>query len=116
MSWFTRWRGLRRAGGLGMNARNARCILDRNPRPFYPLVDDKRAMHDLCRAIGVPTPALYAALPTHAALRHLPRLLADRDEFVIKPCRGAGGRGVLVVAGRAGPDYVRHNGAMLTPE
>jgi alpha-L-glutamate ligase-like protein len=73
-------------------------------------------MHDLCRAIGVPTPDLYAALLSHSALRHLPRLLETRTEFVVKPNRGAGGRGVLVVTGRAGANYLRHNGAVLTPE
>jgi alpha-L-glutamate ligase-like protein len=73
-------------------------------------------MHDLCREIGVPTPDLYASLLTHSALRHLPRLLENRPEFVIKPNRGSGGRGVLVITGRRGPDYVRHNGSTLVAE
>src|SRR5436305_11649976 len=98
--WWTRWHGLRRTGVLGMNGRNVRGILDGNPRSRFPLVDRKRAMHDLCRTIGVPTPDLYAALLTHAALRHLPRLLAGRAEFVIKPNRGAAGRGIVVVVRR----------------
>lgn len=116
MSWRSRWVGLRRAGVLGMNARNTTCILDRNPRSQFPLVDGKRRMHDLCREIGVPTPDLYAALLSHSALRHLPRLLAGRDEFVVKPNRGAAGRGVLVVTRRDGDEYVRHNGKTLTAE
>ncbi|HJZ53851.1 MAG TPA: alpha-L-glutamate ligase-like protein [Gemmataceae bacterium] len=116
MSWWSRWRGLRQAGILGMNARNTRCILDLNPRSQFPLVDGKRKMHDLCREIGVPTPDLYAALLTHSALRHLPRLLEGREEFVIKPNRGAAGRGVLVITRRSGPDFVRHNGMTLTEE
>ena len=31
----------RKAGLLGMNRRNASYTLTRNPRKFYPLVDDK---------------------------------------------------------------------------
>lgn len=116
IGWWNRWLGLTRAGILGMNARNTRCILDLNPRSQFPLVDGKRKMHDLCRAIGVPTPDLYASLLTHSALRHLPRLLAGRDEFVVKPNRGAAGRGVLVITGRSGSDYLRHNATLLTHE
>jgi alpha-L-glutamate ligase-like protein len=116
MSWWSRWAGLRAAGVMGMNARNTGCILDRNPRSRYPFVDSKRKMHELCRQIGVPTPDLYAALLTHSALRHLPRLLANRPDFVVKPDRGAAGRGILVITGRSGSDYVRHNGTTLSPD
>jgi alpha-L-glutamate ligase-like protein len=99
-----------------MNARNTGAILDHNPRSRFPCVDSKRKMDELCRGIGVPTPDLYAVLLSHSALRHLPRLLENRPEFVVKPNRGAGGRGVLVVTGRAGADYRRHNGSTLTAE
>lgn len=116
MSWWSRWVGLRKAGVLGMNARNTECILDLNPRGQFPLVDGKRKMHDLCRAIGVPTPDLYASLLSHSALRQLPRLLEGRDQFVVKPNRGAAGRGVLVITGRAGADYLRHNGQTIEAE
>ncbi|MDB5310113.1 MAG: rimK [Gemmataceae bacterium] len=116
MFWRSRWAGLRKAGVLGMNARNTECILDLNPRSCFPLVDGKRKMHDLCRAIGVPTPDLYAVLLSHSSLRHLPRLLDGRDEFVVKPNRGAAGRGVLVITGRDGADFLRHNGKTITAE
>lgn len=116
MIWLTRWRELRRFGVLGVNARNTRCILDQNPRGRFPLVDNKRAMHELCRAAGVPTPDLYASLPTHAALRHLGRLVARHVEFVIKPNRGAGGRGILVITGRADGCFQRQNGRRMTPD
>jgi alpha-L-glutamate ligase-like protein len=116
MSWWSRWSGLRKAGVMGMNARNTECILDRNPRSRFPLVDGKRKMHDLCRSIGVPTPDLYAALLSHSALRRLPRLLQGRTDFVVKPNRGAAGRGVLVIIGRSGADFIRHNGQPITAE
>src|SRR5437899_12802422 len=106
MNWVTRWRELRRHGVLGANARNTRCILDYNPRGRFPLVDGKRAMHELCRAVGVPTPDLFASLQTHAALRHLPRLLARHNECVLKPNRGAGGRGLLAITGRDGSAFI----------
>ncbi len=107
-------RRLRELGILGMNRRNAACILDHNPRSKYPIVDDKLRMHQLCRTIGVPTPEVYAAVSSYAQLRWLPALLGEREDFVIKPNRGSACRGVLVLTGRTGNRapyrYVRHNG------
>jgi alpha-L-glutamate ligase-like protein len=115
MSLLDRVRRLTAMGVLGMNRRNTECILDLNPRPLFPLVDGKKRMRDLCQAINVPTPDLYALVAAHSALRHLPRLLEPHQDFVIKPNRGAGGRGVLVIVGRDGPAFVRHNGQRLSP-
>ena len=111
MFWlFTAARRLKKLGVMGMNCRNAAYILDHNPRAVYPVVDDKRRMHALCRRIGVPTPAVYGEVGAHSLLRRLPELLTDRGDFVIKPNRGSAGRGVLVVMGRAGAQFIRHNG------
>ena len=117
MYWiFTAARRLNKLGILGMNRRNAQCILDHNPRVLYPLVDDKLRMRDLCLRIGVPTPDVYAEITYHSMLRHLSDYLGGRDDFVIKPNRGSAGRGVLVVVGRVGENYIRHNGELLPPE
>jgi alpha-L-glutamate ligase-like protein len=114
MNLLERIRRLRTMGVLGMNRRNTECILDLNPRPLFPLVDGKKRMRDLCLRIGVPTPDLYALVAAHSALHHLPRLLAGHDDLVIKPNRGAGGRGVLVLVGRDGNVFLRHNGQRLS--
>jgi alpha-L-glutamate ligase-like protein len=117
MLWlFGAARRLRELGILGMNHRNAACILDHNPRALYPLVDDKLRMRDLCVRIGVPTPAVYCEISYHSMLRRLPELLGGRDDFVIKPNRGSAGRGVLVLMGRAEGGYRRHNGEVLRLE
>jgi alpha-L-glutamate ligase-like protein len=113
MRWLLDSRHLRRLGILGMNRRNAACILDHNPRSAYPIVDDKLRMARLCVTIGVATPAVYAVVERHSQLRRLDALLAGRGDFVVKPNRGSAGRGVLVVVGRDGRDFVRHNGSRL---
>jgi alpha-L-glutamate ligase-like protein len=114
MFWlFRASRRLRDLGILGMNRRNAECILDHNPRALFPLVDDKLRMRDRCLNIGVPTPEIYGSVRSYCMLRDLPRLLGGRDDFVVKPNRGSAGRGVLVIVGRDGDDYVRHNGKRL---
>jgi alpha-L-glutamate ligase-like protein len=99
-----------------MNRRNAECILDLNPRSRFPLVDGKLTMANLCRDLGVPTPEIHAIFSAHSALRHLVRVLAPHQDFVIKPNRGAAGRGILVVTGRDGDRFIRHNGERLKPE
>jgi alpha-L-glutamate ligase-like protein len=110
ISWWRRWRRMKELGILGMNQRNAECILDLNPRSSYPVVDSKHKMSELCVQIGVPTPAIYTVVRSHSGLRHLPQLLAERTDFVVKPNRGSGGRGILVIIGRDGKDFLRHNG------
>ncbi len=114
MFWlFTAPRRLRELGILGMNQRNAACILDHNPRARFPLVDDKLRLDALCRRIGVPTPEVYETIAYPSQLRHLAQILGNRGDFVIKPNRGSAGRGVLVFTGRDGDLFVRHNGERL---
>jgi alpha-L-glutamate ligase-like protein len=115
MLWlFRAARRLRELGILGMNRRNAACILDHNPRSKYPIVDDKLRMANLCRSIDVPTPDIYVAVTSYSMLRRLPEFLAERTDFVVKPNRGSAGRGVLVIMGKDGPAYLRHNGEPLS--
>jgi alpha-L-glutamate ligase-like protein len=109
-------RRLRQLGILSMNRRNAACILDHNPRRLFPVVDDKLRMRDLCQRIGVPTPAVYGVISSHSMLRRLAEHLGDLEDFVIKPNRGSAGRGVLVIVGKQGEQYVRHNGERLPLE
>jgi alpha-L-glutamate ligase-like protein len=117
MLWlFTASRRLRELGILGMNRRNATCILDHNPRASFPLVDDKLRLHALCRRLGVPVPEVRAAITAHSQLRRLPELLPPDGDYVLKPNRGSGGRGVLVLVGRDSDHFLRHNGDRLRLE
>src|SRR5262245_17295062 len=113
---WTAPRRLRELGILGMNRRNAACVLDGNPRRLYPLVDDKLRMRDLCRRIGVATPQVYGVVACIAQLRSLPSFLDNLEDFVVKPARGSAGRGILVVTGRDGDRFLRHDRASLTLE
>ena len=115
MLWLLRApRRLKNLGILSMNCRNARYILDHNPRALFPIVDDKLKMRDLSVQIGVPTPEVFAAVASFGKLKNLKALLRDREEFVVKPNCGSGGRGILVIAGRQGQGFLRHNGDKIT--
>jgi alpha-L-glutamate ligase-like protein len=114
MHWlFTAARRLRELGILGMNRRNAACILDHNPKARFSLVDDKLRMSRLCARIGVPTPAVYGVLRSYSDLRALEGVLDQRTDFVVKPSRGSGGKGILVVVGTEEGHFLRHNGERM---
>jgi alpha-L-glutamate ligase-like protein len=113
MWWLFGGKRLRQRGVLGINQRNAECILRYNPRSRIPIVDDKLAMAELCERIGVPTPRILNVIETHADLRLLPAMLADYDDFVLKPARGSGGRGILVIARHDGERFQKANGKWI---
>jgi alpha-L-glutamate ligase-like protein len=108
------WRGMRRAGVLGINARNALYTLRWNPRRLYPLVDDKLATKRLCEAQGIPVPRLLATAHHHFELRRLLDELERWSSFVLKPVRGAMGNGIVVVLGRAIDGFVRSGGREMS--
>jgi len=107
-------RRLKKAGVLGINRRNAAYVLPYNPRRFYPQVDDKLRTKRLAEQAGIAVPKLYAVVEIPRQVHALPDDLAPYPEFVIKPARGSGGEGILVVVGRSGGLYRRVDGSLLT--
>jgi alpha-L-glutamate ligase-like protein len=105
---------LRREGVLGINHRNAVCVLPNNPRAFYPRVDDKLKTKEICEAHQIPVPETYAVIRRHGDIRRLRGLLKDRGQFVVKPAEGAEGRGILVVADRDGEQLVTSFGEKVS--
>ena len=99
-------RELHALGVLGMNQRNAEFILPGNPRSHYPRVDDKLITKQFCEPHGIPVPETYAAIERHGDLRKFRQLVRKHQQFVIKPCNGSQGRGIIVVAA--------HDEAMFT--
>lgn len=98
---IARWLdGLLRLGDevLGINARNLELIYPYNPRAHFSEVDDKLVTKEILQKNGVPTPRTLAVFDRFGDLRRLPRVLEEaQDGFVVKPARGSGGRGILVV-------------------
>jgi alpha-L-glutamate ligase-like protein len=107
---------LHRQGVLGMNERNARCILEWNPRRHFAIVDDKLQMHKLCERLGVPTPAVLEVIEHHSELRRLPGTVARLNDFVLKPNHGAGGRGVLIASSSGNGSCHHHDGRPLSKD
>ncbi len=100
-------------GLLGMNHRNGWYTLLRNPRHLYPLVDDKLKTKQCLEAHQLPSPELYFSINHNFELKFL-REIKFLKEFVIKPARGAEGRGILVLVGKVGTKWQKASGELLS--
>jgi alpha-L-glutamate ligase-like protein len=105
-----------RAEALGLNRRNHAYLFVHNARERYHVVDDKQATKSALAAHGVPTPALLAACETQSRVRALGDRLAAASDFVLKPARGAGGAGIVVIVGRCERGFLKASGATLGRE
>lgn len=94
--------------------RNARFLLPNNPRALYRLVDDKLQTKALAGMEGLSVPETYAVIRSPREASRIEEILSLHAAFVIKPARGSGGRGVLVIGGRDGKNYVKASGSLLT--
>lgn len=106
-------RKLNELGVMGMNRRNYDFLSQYNDRRLYPLVDDKLRTKVLAEKAGVAVPKLYATIEIQHQIAELSTTLAPYAEFVIKPARGTGGEGILVIAGRTKGMYRTSSGRLL---
>jgi len=99
---------------LGMNSRNLDFIGRYNDRRMYPLVDNKLKTKLLAEEYGVPTPPLQFTVREQHEISHIEDQLTERDCFVMKPAKGSGGKGILVIIGRDGDDFVKSSGTRVS--
>jgi alpha-L-glutamate ligase-like protein len=105
---------LREAGVLGINQRNLAFVQESNPRSLYPRVDDKTITKKICHKHGIPVPDTYAIIRRYGDVRRFAELIGDRSEFVVKPASGAGGRGIVVIAGHNESGYLTSSGRLIS--
>jgi len=103
-------------GVLGINRRNAEYSFKYNPRDRYPLVDDKLQTKKLAIEAGIAVPELYGVIETEYQVRHFAEMIEPYAEFAVKPSRGSGGKGILVIVGRSNDMYRSVDGSLLTRE
>ncbi len=111
---FTTPSKLHKAGVVGMNRRNVELIAQNNPRRLYPLVDDKLQTKRVTEAVGIAVPTTIGVVRTQYHVGQLGEFLSDLQGFVIKPSKGSGGKGILVITGRDGDDFVKPSGSRVT--
>lgn len=108
------YRRLREAGVLSINRRNSDYVLRYNQRKLYPLVDDKLKTKQLALRAKIAAPPLYALIETEQQIKRVEEILQPYSSFVIKPARGAGGDGILVITDKVYGRYRQINGKLLT--
>ena len=106
-------RKLHKLGIVGMNDRNINLIAAHNPRRLFPLVDNKLLTKILASENDIATPHLLRAIRTQHDLQDLESSLADYSGFAIKPAKGSGGKGILVITARRGDLFYKANGVGL---
>jgi alpha-L-glutamate ligase-like protein len=101
-------------GILGMNLRNAEYIMRWNPRSAFPNVDDKILTKELAAKNGVPTPPLFHIIEYHGDIVRFEKSVSSHPQFVVKPARGSGGGGIVLITDRSPAGYVKPSGEVMT--
>lgn len=107
---------LRRKGIMGMNKRNHAYIGRYNDRSKYPLVDDKLKTKLIAQRAGCTVPKLIGVISNQAEVKHIHEMVKDWPGFVIKPARGSGGKGILVVTAHQAGVYTKPSGSNMNKE
>jgi alpha-L-glutamate ligase-like protein len=107
---------LKHLGLLGMNARNINYISRYNERSLFPLVDNKLKTKQLIKKHGLQAPELYGYIQYQGEIKNIMDILPKDKGFVIKPARGSGGKGILVINSREGDCFVKPSGEKLTEQ
>ena len=105
---------LNESGILNMNSRNLNYIARYNPRHLLPLVDNKLTTKRMAEKAGVDVPKLIGVIEYQSDIRKLRGILEPLEQFVIKPAKGSGGKGILVITGRDGNRYVKASDESLS--
>jgi alpha-L-glutamate ligase-like protein len=109
-------RSLKKAGLLGINGRNADYIMRCNPRSSFPLVDDKILTKKLAESYQIPVPSLYTVIDQHGGVAGLLEALRGNRQFVVKPARGSGGSGILLIVDCTEKGYVTQSAQVISPQ
>lgn len=110
------WKALHDKGIMGINRRNADYVLKYNKRSLYPIVDDKIITKVRAIEAGIQVPKMYGIIETEQQIAHWADIVANHQDFVIKPAQGAGGDGILVIAERFEGNYKTISGKMITKD
>ncbi|MBD2605811.1 alpha-L-glutamate ligase-like protein [Scytonema hofmannii FACHB-248] len=106
---------LRRSGILGINARNLDYIFASNPRQLYRYADNKLETKKITQTIGVPVPETYGVISFQGEVRNLSNIIKQHKSFVVKPARGSGGDGIVVISDVTDEGYRKASGSILKP-
>ncbi|ELH7949478.1 alpha-L-glutamate ligase-like protein [Vibrio fluvialis] len=107
---------LRHKGIMGMNKRNHSYIGRYNDRSKFPLVDDKLKTKLIAQRAGCTVPQLIGVISNQGDVKRIHDMVKEWAGFVIKPARGSGGKGILVVVSHKDGVYTKPSGSTIGKE
>ena len=90
-----------------LNRRNIGYISKYNDRRLYPLVDGKQAADQaaVSRSTVWPRQEMIGKVASQFEVERVVDMVRDRAGFVIKPAKGSGGKGILVIEHHDGEEF-----------
>jgi alpha-L-glutamate ligase-like protein len=76
-------------------------------------VDDKLKTKELAEAHQIPIPPLYHVIEHHGDIATLEKELGGYKDFVVKPARGTGGSGIVLVRDHTQGGFIKQNGEVI---
>ncbi len=99
---------------MGINLRNRALVAKENPRGQRHLADDKLLAKRLLAQAAVPTPRTIVSFEGLGEIPTALDVIKREPSFVLKPARGAGGRGIVVVTGQQNDQFLRAGGSLMS--
>lgn len=103
-------------GIMGMNRRNFSYIGRYNDRRLYPNVDDKLKTKQLGIEHGIAVPDLISTVRYQHDVAHVFDTLEQHKGFCIKPAKGSGGKGILVILSKDDKGYRKASGDYVSKD
>lgn len=107
---------MRENGILGINSRNIEYIYPGNPRELFPQADNKLKTKEIAEELGIAVPKTYGVIRFQNEVKQLSEMIEGRDAFVVKPCGGSGGDGILVIKDVKENAYCKPSGKQLNQD
>ena len=101
-------------GVMGMNQRNFLYIARYNDRKLYPYVDDKLKTKVIALEQGLAVPELLGVVRYQHEVRGVFDILDKHQGFCIKPAKGSGGKGILVIIKTDDNGYHKASGDIVS--
>jgi alpha-L-glutamate ligase-like protein len=103
-------------GLLGMNSRNLEYIRPKNSRGSIRLANNKLASKKKLLKAGIPVPEIYGVIRNRKDLEQFDWSKLPKS-FVLKPNRGMGGDGIVIIYGKKGENcWITAAGKLVTLE
>lgn len=82
---------------IGLNNRNTSFVYEYNKRKHYPLADNKALCKEVLHEHHIPTPETYGIIDGLRNIEKFWDCVKGKDKVVVKPAKGSGGGGILVM-------------------